>query len=476
MPPGERDDHPPCRPWRGATPTSPCGASSATARSTSCCPSPRFHWPHWFWCDCRVRGHVIKVETLGGVTYEKPVCHARVHICEVDRLPWIIAQLPDDIILRLRDELLEAIRWPIPIPDPPGPWPDFDPGYIDPVPVLAQAVNVFGRFDEVMLNPQPLPPRLAASRMSRLNIRAFDPQPEPPRVQMAELPFEVHGALRSPSADDPARDADQARRPDPDLLVRLGLAVAVVPLPVRRAGRDRDRRERRLRHHHPVPVLRRPPRPVLLGGVLDRRGLGDRVPPVAALPHLLGLRVRDGRDHPRDRPARARLRRPARVAGQEDRDQDHRPSGEHGRDLPRLAGPGREGEGRPGARGLDPRRQAVAVRRHAGAARGLRQRPGGGRHHALPLVVPSARQRRRGRLAGDRRAGLAALPGGDGPWRPGGLQVRADRARHHGARAITPSSIRSCPPAARTGKCWTRDSTSPAPTSSPARWRPASTS
>ncbi len=49
-------------------------------------PVPEILWPWWYWCACRVRGRVIKVETLGGATYEKPVCHARVHICEVDRL------------------------------------------------------------------------------------------------------------------------------------------------------------------------------------------------------------------------------------------------------------------------------------------------------------------------------------------------------------------------------------------------------
>jgi hypothetical protein len=111
-------------------------------------PVPEILWPHWYWCSCRVRGRVLKVETLGGATYEKPVCHARVHICEVDRLPWIIAKLPDDIVYRLRDELVWAIEHPIPVgPNAPDPPFKFDPGYIDPVPVLEKAVNVFGRFD-----------------------------------------------------------------------------------------------------------------------------------------------------------------------------------------------------------------------------------------------------------------------------------------------------------------------------------------
>ena len=42
----------------------------------------------------------------------------RVHICEVDALPRLILRLPDDIIRRIRDELLVAVRrpWP-PHPD-----------------------------------------------------------------------------------------------------------------------------------------------------------------------------------------------------------------------------------------------------------------------------------------------------------------------------------------------------------------------
>jgi hypothetical protein len=127
-------------------------------------PVPEVLWPWWYWCSCRVRGRVIKIETLGGATYEKPVCHARVHICEVDRLPWLIARLPDDLIYRLRDDLLRAIERPIPIPNPPDPPFDIDPGYIDPAPVFNRAASVFGKLDasKVMLNPQPLPPKAAA--------------------------------------------------------------------------------------------------------------------------------------------------------------------------------------------------------------------------------------------------------------------------------------------------------------------------
>ncbi|HEX3127038.1 MAG TPA: hypothetical protein VH394_06885 [Thermoanaerobaculia bacterium] len=109
-------------------------------------PIPEALWPYWGWCGCRVRGRVIKVETLGGVTYEKPVCHARVHICEVDRIPWIIARLPDEAIYRLRDELIVAFDRFAVNPNPPDP-------------VGPRASRVFGRLDAVALNPQPLPPK-----------------------------------------------------------------------------------------------------------------------------------------------------------------------------------------------------------------------------------------------------------------------------------------------------------------------------
>lgn len=166
-------------------------------------PVPEILWPWWYWCSCRARGGVIKVETLGGVTYEKPVCHARVHICEVDRLPWIIAQLPDDIIYRLRDELIWAIEHPIPTPNPPDPPYKRDPGHIGPVPVFQRAANVFGKFDasKKMINPQPeLPGNLkirAMSRVANLSEAMLNPQPLPPKVMA--LSFESRAALSAGS-------------------------------------------------------------------------------------------------------------------------------------------------------------------------------------------------------------------------------------------------------------------------------------
>ncbi|MEE9555504.1 MAG: hypothetical protein V3W18_14555 [candidate division Zixibacteria bacterium] len=101
-------------------------------------PIPELHWQCWLWCKCRVRGRVVKPVEAGGVTTDMPVCHARVHICEVDSFPIVIERLPDDLIFRLRDELFDYIERPDPpFPDPPLPDPPifrFDPRVIDPTP------------------------------------------------------------------------------------------------------------------------------------------------------------------------------------------------------------------------------------------------------------------------------------------------------------------------------------------------------
>ncbi len=81
---------------------------------------------------CRIRGRVTKNFAIGNIWQERGICHARVHICEVDRIWWWIARIPNDIIRRIPEIILKP-EWPIPIPDP-------------------------GPIDEVSLNPQPLPP------------------------------------------------------------------------------------------------------------------------------------------------------------------------------------------------------------------------------------------------------------------------------------------------------------------------------
>lgn len=135
-------------------------------RSLAVLPVPAGLWRWWYWCSCRVRGRVIKVETVNGVTFERPVCKARVHICEVDRLWLIIQKLPDHIIYRIRDEIV--IPRPIPEPDP-EPW-TIDPGRLGRIAagrrILGKTQLAAGALsrpgDEVALNPQPLPPKALA--------------------------------------------------------------------------------------------------------------------------------------------------------------------------------------------------------------------------------------------------------------------------------------------------------------------------
>jgi hypothetical protein len=139
-------------------------------------PIPELLWPLWYWCRCRVRGRLVKrTASPGGLVVEAPVCNARVHICEVDRLHWVVARLPDRDLIRLRDELLEAVRQPFPWPPEPDPGPDPGPwsGRFqlgEPVINLERSAGrrlqiegakqlLGATLDRVALNPQPLPPK-----------------------------------------------------------------------------------------------------------------------------------------------------------------------------------------------------------------------------------------------------------------------------------------------------------------------------
>ncbi|MFO0577550.1 MAG: hypothetical protein U1A78_26395 [Polyangia bacterium] len=79
-------------------------------------------WKKWLLCLCRVPGRVVRPIEIQGKIHELPVCHARVHVCEVDPWPLILARIPDRTLLKIRDELLRArpviVRPPHPEPDP----------------------------------------------------------------------------------------------------------------------------------------------------------------------------------------------------------------------------------------------------------------------------------------------------------------------------------------------------------------------
>jgi hypothetical protein len=99
-------------------------------------PIPDYFTKLWHLRTCRIRGRVIKNFSIGNISQYRGICNARVHICEVDRIWWWINKIPDAIILKIPEIVINP-KWPIPIPEP-GP---------DPGPILSE------------LNPQPLPPR-----------------------------------------------------------------------------------------------------------------------------------------------------------------------------------------------------------------------------------------------------------------------------------------------------------------------------
>jgi len=145
-------------------------------------PIPEFNWKYWWLCACRVRGRVVKAVNFNGVIQDMPVCHARVHICEVDPFWLLIPRLPDFIIDRIREELLKP--WPpipIPLPDPP-PF-QFDTNVLDVSPInvarmqplrtapLVKQSAAVSACSEVMLNPQPLPPKATSELPATLRLQ-----------------------------------------------------------------------------------------------------------------------------------------------------------------------------------------------------------------------------------------------------------------------------------------------------------------
>lgn len=150
-------------------------------------PIPKDIWRDWLVSLCRVRGVVVKPITIFHLTLPLPVCHARVHICEVDRLPVLIGRLPDREIFRLRDEFLKELV-KLPVVQPPEP----DPG----------PLHVFDRMNRTYeelawLNPQPEPP-LPIKALAGAKEFAINPQPEPPGT--LELPLALRAELFSSSA------------------------------------------------------------------------------------------------------------------------------------------------------------------------------------------------------------------------------------------------------------------------------------
>jgi hypothetical protein len=128
---------------------------------------PPFPWPLPFgWCN--VQGTVTKTFNVNGVPEVLPICDARVHICEVQRILFIIDRIPSTILNELRDRLASIIQIPIPIPGP-------DPGPIE-------QVNFSRAFQQTT--------NLVETRSAQLDL------PELP-----ELPQNVQNSILSGSAE-----------------------------------------------------------------------------------------------------------------------------------------------------------------------------------------------------------------------------------------------------------------------------------
>lgn len=83
-------------------------------------PIPLVLTQFWLMCHCRVTGKVSKWFHVGNTWVDRPVCKARVHICEVDSILYWIHRIPDHIIAKIPDVILNPdFNFHIPIPDPP---------------------------------------------------------------------------------------------------------------------------------------------------------------------------------------------------------------------------------------------------------------------------------------------------------------------------------------------------------------------
>ncbi|MBN9383433.1 MAG: hypothetical protein J0H74_21935 [Chitinophagaceae bacterium] len=85
-------------------------------------PIPSLITQFWPFCSCRVTGKVSKWFFVDGIWEDRPVCKARVHICNIDAIWYWIYKIPDYIIAKVPEVILnpkEIIKFPIPQPDPP---------------------------------------------------------------------------------------------------------------------------------------------------------------------------------------------------------------------------------------------------------------------------------------------------------------------------------------------------------------------
>lgn len=71
---------------------------------------PKFKFPTWAWC--LINGNLSKTFTIDGEDKVLPVCDARVHICEIDRIKWWWPKIPRLVITDLGKRLKEMVLRP----------------------------------------------------------------------------------------------------------------------------------------------------------------------------------------------------------------------------------------------------------------------------------------------------------------------------------------------------------------------------
>lgn len=112
---------------------------------------PSILFPHW--CLCLVKGRLVKRITLpDGSLGEQPVCHARVHICEVDRIKLIIDKLPEIDLWRLRDDLLDKLKVIPEFPPIPEPIPGPDPAPFTSLPQMRKRLQPLNSLGDINLH------------------------------------------------------------------------------------------------------------------------------------------------------------------------------------------------------------------------------------------------------------------------------------------------------------------------------------
>ncbi|MCH5688305.1 hypothetical protein LWM68_31015 [Niabella sp. W65] len=80
-------------------------------------PIPPIFTEYWLLRFCRVLGRLTKTYLIGNNQVQLPVCKARVNICEVDKIFWLIRKIPDQVILRIPELFKVPPRLNIPKPD-----------------------------------------------------------------------------------------------------------------------------------------------------------------------------------------------------------------------------------------------------------------------------------------------------------------------------------------------------------------------